>query len=131
MNRDGLILQLMRTKGMSLQEAEAFVEDLDVPEEEPEPAQRQRQRGAWEAGDTFEVRKGSEKVASRFIVAQRGSDGLTASQREGLERGARLCPNCQQPEDDHIPACLRDPKNGFREDERRRVVTKSPLAPSS
>lgn len=126
MNKDSLILDLMRKKGMSLAEAEAFVADLDVPDE-PEP----ERDGAWQAGDTFEVRKGNDRVAGRFIVAQRGADGLTASQRAGVERGVGLCPNCQQPVDAHVPGCLRDPRNGFREDERSRVVTKSPLAPTS
>ena len=140
MNKDSLILKLMREKGWSLAEAEEFVADMpDEPAPRP-TTQRDldeaydsipRARLAWEAGDTFEVRKGDDKVASRRIVAQRGADGLTAAQRRGVDAGIALCPNCQLPENDHIPGCLRNPKSGFTEKERNRAVTKPPLPPSA
>jgi hypothetical protein len=130
-NRDSFVLKLMKTKGMSLEEAEAFVEDLDIPEA---PAAGQHARQAWEAGDSFQVRRGTGEgeraVTDRFIVAQRGPNGMTARQQAGLDRGVGLCPNCQQPADDHIPGCLRDPRNGFRPEEQQRAVTKGTMSPT-
>lgn len=130
-NRDTFILNLMRKKGMSLEEAEAFALDLDIPEVPDGPIARRTQQGRWNAGDTAQVRPGSELVAPRFSVAATGENGLTARQQGALDNGIPLCPNCHEPENDHIPGCLRDPRGGFTDPERRRAVTKGVLPPSA
>lgn len=55
-----------------------------------------------------------QNPANRMTVPVRGPDGLTAAQRAAVESGIGLCPNCQQPTNDHLPGCARasgeDPK---------------------
>lgn len=74
--------------------------------------------------------EGETAVAAVHIQHLVGPDGLTDKQRVGAAT-VGLCPNCQQPVNAHLPGCLRDPKGGFTEAERSRVVTKAPLPPSS
>lgn len=131
MNRDSFILNLMRKKGMSLAEAEQFAEDMDIPEVEEAPAPTRSSQGRWQAGDSAVVREGTGKVATRYSVAATGANGLTARQQDAIDAGIPLCPNCHEPENDHIPGCLRDPKGGFTDTERRRAVTKGILPPSA
>lgn len=133
MNKDSLIVKLMRDKGWSLAEAEEFVADMP---DEPEPeSQSARRRGGWQAGDAVQVRSGGgsgeRAIAPRFIVAQRNPDGTTARQAAALDRGVSLCPNCQQGEDDHVPGCFRDPRNGFDDRSRQRTKTTGQLPPIS
>lgn len=134
MSRSDIIIKLMRDKGWTLDEAEEFLSD--IPENDPATPEAARARQAWEAGDTFQVRRGGpesnkDAPASRFIVAQRGPNGLTATQQAGVDRGEKLCPNCHEPEDAHVPACLRDKKNGFEGKVRRKAITRGILPPSS
>lgn len=127
MNKDSLIVKLMRDKGWSLQEAEEFVADMH--EDEPEQPARARRAGPWQAGDAVQVRRGGgqgdNEVAPRFLVAQRNPDGTTALQREALDRGVALCPNCQQGVDDHAPGCSRAGETPMNP----RAVTKGVLPP--
>lgn len=51
-----------------------------------------------------------------------GSDGLTEAQRAAVGN-VGLCPNCQQPNTDHLPGCAR------RSGEAPRAVTSGPLPP--
>lgn len=129
MNKDSLIVRLMREKGWSLTEAEEFVADMpDEPEPEQAPARR---AGPWQAGDSVMVRRGGGQgdtaVAPRFIVAQRNPDGTTALQRAALDRGVSLCPNCQQGVDDHAPGCSRAGETPMNP----RAITKGILPPVS
>lgn len=50
--------------------------------------------------------------------------------RRAIERGTALCPNCQQPSDDHLPGCSRVSSN-FLPPVDGRAVTKGPLPPAS
>jgi hypothetical protein len=52
-----------------------------------------------------------------------GQYELSERQQKGLDRGIPLCPNCQQPTNDHLPGCAR----ASQEDPR--AVTKTPLSP--
>ena len=79
------------------------------------------------APETFQVRGESDEVAAKFLQRAVGADGLTDSQRAGVTRGIPLCPNCQQPTNDHLPGCARIPELGTDP----RAVTKAPLPPSS
>lgn len=112
MNRDSLIVKLMREKGWSLAEAEEFTADMPEPEPEPDrnpwTGEVRRPRQAWEAGDTVQVRregKGDDGPPARFMVAQRGANGLTATQQAAIDTGLALCPNCH--ENPHLPGCAR------------------------
>jgi hypothetical protein len=127
-NRDTFILNLMRKKGMTLDEAEAFAEDLDIPEAAAGPARTSQ--GAWQAGDSAlirpEVGQGDRATAAKFSVAATGQNGLTLTQQRGIDRGASLCPNCHEPEDDHLPGCARTPGIGSN----FRAKTKATLPPA-
>jgi hypothetical protein len=129
-NRDSFVLKLMKTKGMSLEEAEAFVEDLDIPEAPTGPAARPINQGAWNAGDAVMVRsahgEGERAVSARFSVASKGQDGLDAVQAQAVAQGRTLCPNCQHPEDDHLPGCSRIP--GMGSDAKARTKGALPAA---
>jgi len=125
-NKDSFILSLMRKKGMSLEEAEAFAEDLDIPEGAPQGQPVQVSQGAWNAGDAVQVRRGNDERAPKFVVATRGADGLTAEQARGRAMGIPLCKNCQRPEDNHLPGCARIPGVGSD----ARAVTKGQLPPA-
>lgn len=56
-------------------------------------------------------------------VPVKGPDGLTDKQRAALQTGVGLCPNCQQPTNDHLPACAR------ASGEVPKAVTKPALPP--
>lgn len=86
----------------------------------------ERAPGTWQAGDTALLREGTTEVSPRMTVAQRGSDGLTRRQRLGVEAGVKLCPNCQNPKNDHLPGCSRIPGSGTD----RKAVTQATLAPT-
>lgn len=131
-NRDTLLVGFMR-KGMSLAEAEALLEGIDVPEAptpEPLTVGVPLSQGAWNAGDSVQVRgargAGETAIAARFSVAPRGADGLTAEQARGRAQGITNCPNCQRPVDNHLPGCSRIPGTGSD----ARAVTKGVLPPS-
>jgi hypothetical protein len=132
-NKDSLIVKLMRAKGWTLQEAEEFVADLpdDAPIYQPEDAISVRDVGPWRAGDTALVRRaagtGDSAVSARFIMAQRNPDGTTALQRAALDRGVALCPNCHEGVDNHAPGCSR----GGETPMNPRAVTKGTLPPLS
>jgi hypothetical protein len=57
-----------------------------------------------------------------------GVDGLTDKQRAALGK-VGLCPNCQQPKNDHLPGCARVSANGF-EPMDPKARTKDPLPPA-
>lgn len=56
-----------------------------------------------------------------------GSDGLTDAQRNAVGT-VGLCPNCQQPNNAHLPACARVGANGFEAVDPK-ARTKDPLPP--
>ncbi len=56
-------------------------------------------------------------------VAVLNANGLTAAQQAALDGGIGLCPNCQQPTNNHLPGCAR----ASGEDPKAR--TKAPLPP--
>lgn len=51
--------------------------------------------------------------------------GLTPKQQAALDSGFRLCANCQQPTNDHLPGCA------VASGEVRLAITRDPLAPST
>lgn len=71
---------------------------------------------------------GEQAVAAVHIQHVVGPDGLTDAQRIGAAT-VGLCPNCQQPKNNHLPGCLRDPRAGFTEKEQGRAITKDRLPP--
>jgi len=75
---------------------------------------------------TWLARPGTNEVAPKHLVRVVGDDGLTDKQRIGAAT-VGLCPNCQQPTNDHLPGCARIPETGSDS----RAVTKQPLPPSS
>lgn len=132
MSKADIVIKLMREKGWTLDEAEEFL--ADVPDDQEGERPGTTVSGPWKAGDTVMVRRGgngADSPASRFLVAQRNPNGLTAVQQAGVDRGKSLCPNCQNPEDEHVPGCLRDPDNGFSGRERKRAITHDRLPPIS
>lgn len=88
-------------------------------------------QGRWNAGDSVLVREahgaGEKAVAAKFSVAPKGADGLDAVQAQAVAQGRPLCPNCQHPEDDHLPGCARRPGEGSD----FKAKTKNPLPAST
>jgi hypothetical protein len=70
----------------------------------------------------------TEAVVHGTYVPVTGADGLTDAQRNALQRGIGLCPNCQQPKDDHLPGCARVAQGGMSPMDPR-AVTKPKLPP--
>lgn len=70
----------------------------------------------------------TEAVVHGTYVPVVGADGLTDAQRNALQRGIGLCPNCQQPKDDHLPGCARVANGGMPPMDPR-AVTKAKLPP--
>lgn len=65
-----------------------------------------------------------ESIRVRAKPATAGT--LTAKQQAALDGGIGLCPNCQQPTNDHIPGCARIAVGGMPPMDPR-AVTRSPL----
>lgn len=90
----------------------------------PSPAVRERvqaQRAA-RAGQHMGEHDTKEAAYGTYSPVV-GPDGLTDKQRNALGN-VGLCPNCQQPNSDHLPGCAR----ASREDPN--AVTKNPLPPA-
>jgi len=58
----------------------------------------------------------------------RDPNALMPAQQVALQRGIPLCPNCQQPANDHLPGCARVEWNGWEAVDKR-AVTKNKLSP--
>lgn len=78
-------------------------------------------------GEEFNGKDDAEH-AFRWIVPVVGPDGLTDKQRAALGN-VGLCPNCQQPNNGHLPGCARTGSNGF-EPMDPKARTKPPLPPA-
>lgn len=70
-------------------------------------------------GTTYDTKE----AAYGTYVPVVGPDGLTEKQRAAVGKQG-LCPNCQQPTDDHLPACAR------QSGEDPKAVTKKGLPPA-
>lgn len=71
----------------------------------------------------------TKQVAHGVYTPVLGPDGLTDGQRAAIANGVGLCPNCQQPKDNHLPGCARVGARGF-EPVDPKAVTKDRLSPS-
>ena len=70
-----------------------------------------------------------DKVAPQAMTTKpRSAYELSAEQEQALATGVGLCPNCQQPKNDHLPGCSRafaDPNDPFL----KGAITKNKLNP--
>ena len=73
---------------------------------------------------------GDEERATVLHVPAVDAGGLTPRQRSAVDGGVGLCPNCHEPNNDHLPGCSRMSVNGFAPMDPR-AVTKDPLPPSA
>lgn len=83
--------------------------------------------GEWNQnpdGTFSAVRASGGDRATVMVVQTQGPDGLTPKQRAAVGT-IGLCPNCQQPRNDHVPGC--SVASGYDV----RAVTKTPLPPIS
>ncbi len=67
------------------------------------------------------------RPSSVFQPRQPGE--LMPHQQAAVETGRQLCPNCQQPTNDHLPGCARVGAGGFAAMDPK-ASTKNPLPPA-
>lgn len=95
--------------------------DLFVSQVVIQPQQVTRQPGG-PTTVTGDVVPNPQNPAGVRRVAVLNANGLTAAQQAAVDSGIGLCPNCQQPTNDHLPGCAR----ASGEDPRARTKTALP-----